>query len=278
MRGEDGKVMTGPPNFVTKKGKAGKTDRVYFSPPTYVSVEDPYKPPIETVGRISDPKAHEKAGHDKPFKPAKHVRSDIYKAPYEHMKDMTEKKPLPKDEDGNIKFAPKNFYTSSKNLILDGTRRRAETFNPYPEHIKDDYDYPKEVAKKEFLEGKKLEQEKPFSQKARKFDYFNSNKNVLGEDVPLPAKAVKPEPKPPIEHEAKWKPAKPSRRGYSCTFEKFPEHMPNPLKFTERKQKDENADDRKPFVRTKKEYTRPTPSVVTNLRNLKSSFPSVFRR
>lgn len=142
VRGEDGKVMTGPANFLTKKAKTGKTDRVYFSPPSYVTVEDPYKAPLDRVARAADPKGFEKAGHDKQFKPAKHVRNDIYKAPYEHMKDMTEKKPLEKDEDGNIKGAPKNFYTSSKNLILDGTRRRAETFNKFPEHMKDDYSYP----------------------------------------------------------------------------------------------------------------------------------------
>lgn len=101
---------------------------------------------------------------------------------------------------------------------------------------------------------------------------------MIGEDVPLPAKVPKPEPKPAVEHDAKWKPSKPPRRGHSCTFEKFPEYVANPLKFTERKQPVEGADDRKPFVNTKKEMTRPTPSVVTNMRNLKSSFPSVFRR
>lgn len=37
-----------------------------------------------------------------------------------------------------------------------------------------------------------------------------------------------------MEQEVAFKPAKPARSGYSCTFEKFPQYMENPLKFTER--------------------------------------------
>jgi len=94
----------------------------------------------------------------------------------------------------------------------------------------------------------------------------------------LPPKQAKPEPKPPMEQEAPWKPCKPARSGNSCTFDKFPQYIPDPLKFTERKKAVEGEDDRKPFVNTKKEMTRPTPSIATNVRNLKASFPSVFRK
>lgn len=63
----------------------------------------------------------------------------------------------------------------------------------------DDYNFPKTQARKEMDEAKKLEQEKPFSQKVHRVDYFNSNRAVIGEDVPLPARQPKPEPKPPME-------------------------------------------------------------------------------
>lgn len=37
-------------------------------------------------------------------------------------------------------------------------------------------------------EAKKLEQEKPFSQRAKTWGGFNKEKEVYGEDVPLPAR------------------------------------------------------------------------------------------
>ena len=47
-------------------------------------------------------------------------------------------------------------------------------------------------------EAKKLEQEKPFSQRAKTWGGFNKDKEVYGEDVPLPAKQPKTPPKPPM--------------------------------------------------------------------------------
>jgi hypothetical protein len=78
-------VILGPRNFTTKKVKTGPfNDSVLLSKPTYVSVEDPFKKPLDRVMRSSDAKGHTKAGHDVAFKPAKHVRLNDYKAPYEH--------------------------------------------------------------------------------------------------------------------------------------------------------------------------------------------------
>jgi hypothetical protein len=54
--------------------------------------------------------------------------------------------------------------------------------------------------------------------------------------------------------------------------------MENPLKFTERKRPVEGEDDIKAFKSATTFKSRPTPSVVCNLRNMKSSFPSVFRK
>ena len=63
----------------------------------------------------------------------------------------------------------------------------------------DDYDYPKTVARKEMEAAKKLEQEKPFSQRAKIIGVFNSPKAVMGEDPAIPARPPKPEMKPPME-------------------------------------------------------------------------------
>jgi hypothetical protein len=71
-------------------------------------------------------------------------------------------------------------------------------------------------------EKKKLEQEKPFSQRAKVWGGFNTTKEVIGEDPAVPAKVARTQSLPPMEQEAAWRPPKPPRTGISCTFEKFP--------------------------------------------------------
>ena len=105
-------MILGPRNFTTKQPKQGKTDSVLFSKPSYVSVEDPYKPQLEKVMRTSDPEGHKKAGHDIVFKPAKVVRDKPYKASYEHMNDRVDVKKNYRDADGAVISGPKNFYTT----------------------------------------------------------------------------------------------------------------------------------------------------------------------
>jgi hypothetical protein len=54
----------------------------------------------------------------------------------------------------------------------------------------------------------------------------------------------------------------------------LPPHLPNPPKDVTRKVWPEDA--APAFKRSHKGLTRPTPSIATNMRNLKSSFPSAF--
>lgn len=78
-------MILGPRNFTTKKVKTGPfNDSVLLGKPTYVSVDDPFKKPLDRVMRTSEHDGHKKAGHDVAFKPAKHVRLNDYKASYEH--------------------------------------------------------------------------------------------------------------------------------------------------------------------------------------------------
>jgi hypothetical protein len=57
---------------------------------------------------------------------------------------------------------------------------------------------------------------------------------------------------------------------------KFPTFMPDPPAKKKRVVKNEDEDEIPAFKPVTKIFTRPTPSVVTNWRNLKSSFPSHF--
>ena len=274
---EDGKVITGPPNFVCKKPKTGRTDNVYLSPPVYNCVGDPYKPRIQSLKRTEDPKGFEKAGHDKVWKQVSHLREKTYVALHEHMNDHVHIEKNYKNEDGKVIVAPRNFYTAA-GCSREGKRKMEELFASHPEWVPCKYDNGREAALKERLAGKEKEQEKPFLYRAKTMPKFNTDRAVLGEDVPLPAKTKKPEPKPAVEHEARWKSCRPSRTGHRCGFAPFPEYQPNPMKSVERRKPVEGEEDKKPFCNTKKEFTRPTPSVMTNVRNLKASFPSVFRR
>ena len=104
-------------------------------------------------------------------------------------------------------------------------------------------------------------------------------KLVFGEDIPIPARPEAARKPPPTIHEAPFKPPRPPRSGYSCTIAKFPEYKENPEKAKTRVRKVEgDPEPAPPFKLTYKYRSRPTSSVVLNRRNLRSAFPSAFRR
>lgn len=172
--------------------------------------------------------------HDVPFKPAKTVPDKPYKASYEHKTDRVDVKKVYRDADGAVIKGPDNFYTTPGKYDKD-TKKRHPTFTPQPKHMPDDFDYAKKLARKEMEEGKKLEQEKPFSQVAKRQHLFQPNKEVYDVRTDIKQRPPKAEAPPPYMQEAAWKPAKPARSGASCTLGKYPEYKENPLKFTERK-------------------------------------------
>jgi len=119
-----------------------------------VSVEDPFKTPVEKVLRIEDT-TDQKALHEgTKFKPAKHVIERYYTASYKHMNERVDVKKDYRDADGVVITAPKNFYTTSakKGQVGKGTY-----FNGQVAHMPDDFNYPKKLARDEMQAGKKLE-------------------------------------------------------------------------------------------------------------------------
>jgi len=81
-----------------------------------------------------------------------------------------------------------------------------------------------------------------------------------------------------MDHDKPFKPSNPPKRGYNKSLAPFPTYMEDPLKAVTRKPEDEEADGRKNFKPTHNTKSRPTPSITTNLRNIKASFPTVFKR
>ena len=80
------------------------------------------------------------------------------------------------------------------------------------------------------------------------------------------------------EHDKPFRPSNPPKRGYNKTLAKFPEYKENPLKQITRVQPVEGYEPPPRFKMTTNTYSRPTPSIATNMRNMKSSFPSVFKK
>ena len=97
------------------------------------------------------------------------------------------------------------------------------------------------------------------------------------EDPPVPAReAVKKEIES-YDHDRPMKLGGKGKAGHAGAFEKYPEYMVDPLKPVERKVIDEDEDVPPGFKYSTKGYSRPTPSVQLNIRNLKASYPGAFR-
>ena len=219
--------------------------------------------------------AHKADLHEKPFRPAKEPPVAV-KSAYDHKADYAVVKKNFKDEEGNVVVAPRNVQTNppKRGLVGKGTQ-----FGDVLPHMADDYDAAKKLATKKRQDHESKVQEKPFSQRIKDTATFNKPHDVYGENPPIPQRTFKPKAPPPMEHEKPFKPSHPPKIGNNKTFNKFPEYKEDPPKRLTRKIKvDGDPEDGPKFKTTYKERSRPTPSVATNFRNLKASFPSAFRR
>ena len=77
-------------------------------------------------------------------------------------------------------------------------------------------------------------------------------------------------------HDKPFKPANPGKK--DRTLAPFPKHMPDPPRQAKRMHTEPDQEDIPAFKPSTKLFTRPTPSVATNARNLKAQFPTIFRR
>ena len=188
------------------------------------------------------------------------------------MSDHTEVKKNFRDEEGHVKIHPKNMVLSMG--------KKAYSFTAFPEHHKDQYGYAKILNRKELEDHWSKLQDKPFSQKVKLQPTFNKPMAVYGEDVPIKARPASSGVKEKhAEHERAWRPSMPPRSGVYCTLAKHPGFMPNPPKqLTRVKPVEGEPEAPPPFKMTHKRKTIPSASVATNFRNLKASYPSIFRK
>ena len=98
------------------------------------------------------------------------------------------------------------------------------------------------------------------------------------ENPPIPHRAPKPKTAPLIEHDKAFKPSNPAKRGHNKTIAPFPYYKEDPKKPLTRKMPVEGEEEPPKFKPTHNTKSRPTPSVATNIKNMKAAFPTVFRR
>jgi hypothetical protein len=106
---------------------------------------------------------------------------------------------------------------------------------------------------------------------------FNSVKDTFGEDRVYVARKPEEKRAPLMQHDHPFKPSNPPKRGYNKTLDKFPAYKEDPLKVVTRKKTPEGSDERK-WKPSHNKKTMPTPSVTTQYKNLKTEFPSIFRK
>lgn len=274
---EDGRVATEPPNFLTTKTKKGATDAVLFSTPSYVSQEDPYSG--KTLVMREAVKDGYKKVSDVPFRPAKTVPK-TKKSDYEWKEEGgTEKKNF-RDADGAVITAPKNFVTTGPKHGQPSTTPGTLFSKEHYGHMKDEYDRKRELEKEEHEESKKKMQEQPFSQRIKHTETFATIKEAYGEEG-LTFKPKKPpaKPKPQVTHDQPFKPSNPPKKGaVDKSLGKFPEYIDDKESGKRKPRKVKKDDERPAWKPNYSKRTVPSPSVATNMKNIRSALPTMMRR
>lgn len=270
-------IEAGPANCVIGPVKKGPSiDKVLFSAPSYNAIGEPFKEASKMNVGLKNHVDLERAGHERAFRPAKQVRQPD-NASYEHQQDRVHKMKNFRSEENprDILVGPANIKT---NPTKGGQSGRQVYFGGAIPYIEDDYNRPKLLKQKDDEYHKSKLQEAPFRQRVGKIEYFNSHKKILEEEPRMPAKKMRERTAPHAEHERPFRPSHPPRTGYNKTIASFPEYQYDPPRQIKRVVKDPAAEEPAKFKPTHNVKSRPTPSVQTNLRNLKASFPSVFKR
>ena len=182
-------------------------------------------------------------------------------------------------------IGPRNFTTIPMKKGKVGKLTYFGGQIPYKED--DVYGNRKKMIKSELDYHNSKVQEKPFSQQAKRlmFGTFNNPKNVFGEDRQMPtrkapaAQSAAVLPDLPVEplHDKAFRPSGP-KKGVHPTIGGHPAYLPNPPQQLKRKVLVEGEDEKPSFKLSYNLRSRPCPSVATNYRNLKASFPSAFLR
>jgi len=161
-RDEEGAVILENRNFYSTKTKKGHTDSVLFSKPSYIAVGDPFRMAAMESMRTNVKDGYLKGGHDREFRPSKHIHEKVKTLPYKYMPLMEGNPDHSKhrDAEGDVIIENRNFLT---NPMKEGKVGKGTSFGgaiPYKEDL---YGISWEIAKKEREYHDSKLQDKPFS-------------------------------------------------------------------------------------------------------------------
>lgn len=272
-------------NIQTSTIKKGMHPNVFFSFAPPLCLDDPYQDPHYMVkkGKVKmiDP--------DAAFKPPGTIKQGGNKLGYEyvpHMDGVKDPKAVKEALQGVLPL--RQIYTQPTKkggggvltggvLFGDGT-----TPGKLYESLPDDYDAAKKQRKKDLDEHKKLIQETAFRGCAYGNNNFASNTDTYGCEEPT---HIPREPKPwnphAFPHEAAFRPPNPMRKGIlKGMMGPFPEWQEDPVPSAFVTRKPPPVGDVQAAFRVGAPITtqKPTPSVTTLTRNMRSERPSSFAR
>jgi len=113
----------------------------FSKPGSYTGIGDPFKEAALSMVRKEDRARQIEIGNEKAFRPAKHVRRDLYKADFEHMKDFENVQKNYRDPANNneVISAPRNIQTNPPKKGTVGLNTSFAGITPY---MPDDYSIP----------------------------------------------------------------------------------------------------------------------------------------
>jgi hypothetical protein len=195
------------------------------------------------------------------------------KAAYEWIPQKPDPIKNHRDAEGNVIIENTNFYTTK---LRKGKSGKGTSFGGMIPYVEEDPNFVKNQLKSEIAYHRSKLQDAPFRNMGGtlKHGTFNTPASVLGGPsmVSRNTRAFSSQKVlPDIHNGAAFKVAGPGKR--KKTLGKFPTFMPDPPREIKRVKKDDNTEDPPRFKMNTTVFSRPTPSVVTNFRNIRTAFP-----
>lgn len=270
-------------NIGTNPLRKGAGPDVYFQFETPLALGDPYQDPgaLQKKGRVwmIDPESS--------FKPPGRVKYSTNKLGYEYLEHKDSLKD-PKEVYSKLKdyMPPRQIYTNPQKKGGGGVITRGVLFGLdeerlFPEYMHDDYDAPKKQRQKELAEHQaKLGEQPPFKSHDYGNKSFQPDTESYNYDVPthIPREPRADNPNK-VAHEMAFFPSNPSKKGFAKAVFSLPEYIEDPLPGGATRKPPPEGDVPPPYrVGAPRALCNPTPSVVTNTRNMRSERPSSFMR
>jgi Domain of unknown function (DUF4586) len=259
----DGKVPTGPHNFLVPGAKSGKTNEAYFSAFEYQP--DKYHDPVRATKSEKDRTERLKKVHESVWKPAAKVNEPVSLFP--HQPSDVYVKINRKLPEGGVRLDPKNYLTSPAKkgnaAVTPGI-----LLGPAYEHLNDEYDRKVKTAREEAKASRMKRHGGPFCSMDYGNKTFNEDKTLYGGSF-TPKANKRPRAISTAKHDKPFYPSNPGKK--NKTIGPYPEHMHDPFLPKAKKQVSEAP----AWKTTTVERTKPAPSIVFNFKNIRNDFPGL---